>query len=98
LDFPDLKFVCLSEFVSDFDIRISDLFSGSKRIELLERFEPNSPRGSTLRPHSVVDFALSNPGYEAAFIGKLTVNVEPLPSALQTETRPPSISVNDLTM
>jgi hypothetical protein len=26
LDFPDLRFVCLSEFVSDFDIRISDLF------------------------------------------------------------------------
>ena len=40
--------------------------------------------------------------YGAFSIGKLTVNVEPLPSSLQTDTRLPNISVNisvnDLTM
>jgi hypothetical protein len=34
----------------------------------------------------------------AVTTGTLTVNVEPLPSSLQTDTRPPNISVNDLTM
>jgi hypothetical protein len=53
LDFPDLKFVRLSEFVSDFDIRISDLFSSSQRIERLEqveRLEPNSPEAHPETP------------------------------------------------
>src|SRR6266498_3391860 len=41
---------------------------------------------------------VSGGSYRAFSIGKLTVNVEPLPSSLQTDTRPPNISVKDLTM
>ena len=41
---------------------------------------------------------VSGESYGAFSIGKLTVNVEPLPSSLQTDTRPPYIAVNDLAM